>query len=476
MGRTKQTLLLRLLGLCLTLTLASLAYSQGATDATLNAVRTSDRTDRAANGKLAPDITAAEHMRRAGIYMANRAFEPAREHYQAVVDNYPNDTNVPAALYGAGRTYYQERRYEEARQVYEKVAHDYPQTKEGREGANFAASSLLRMGHGAEAAARYAEYIEKYPNGERIDTAHLNIIDGYRESGRPQDAIIWINRTRERFAGNVVEINAIFARLRLDIALADWQHAVQTADELLQKPFPTGANTNADEVLYLRAHSLERGGRASDAIRTYLMIPDNVSSYYGGLATNRLAAINDSTARQRASERMQSVQAAVNSTAGDYPAPYSFQVVKEAKKRGLDPRLVLAIMKEESAFKPNAKSPSAARGLLQLTIDAAQKYGKRAGINQVTDEALYQPNVNIAIGSEYLGELSRMFAGLSEAIAASYNGGEDNAARWLARSNQDDEGIFASEVGFTESKNYVFKVMSYYRAYRQLYTSDLKRR
>jgi soluble lytic murein transglycosylase len=476
MGRTKQTLLLRLLGLCLTLTLASLAYSQGATDATLNAVRTSDRTDRAANGKLAPDITAAEHMRRAGIYMANRAFEPAREHYQAVVDNYPNDTNVPAALYGAGRTYYQERRYEEARQVYEKVAHDYPQTKEGREGANFAASSLLRMGHGAEAAARYAEYIEKYPNGERIDTAHLNIIDGYRESGRPQDAIIWINRTRERFAGNVVEINAIFARLRLDIALADWQHAVQTADELLQKPFPTGANTNADEVLYLRAHSLERGGRASDAIRTYLMIPDNVSSYYGGLATNRLAAINDSTARQRASERMQSVQAAVNSTAGDYPAPYSFQVVKEAKKRGLDPRLVLAIMKEESAFKPNAKSPSAARGLLQLTIDAAQKYGKRAGINQVTDEALYQPNVNIAIGSEYLGELSRMFAGLSEAIAASYNGGEDNAARWLARSNQDDEGIFASEVGFTESKNYVFKVMSYYRAYRQLYTLDLKRR
>ena len=476
MGRTKQTLLHKLLGLCLTLTLASLAYSQGATDATLNAVRASDSTDRSKSGKLAPDITAVEHMRRAGVYMANRAFAPAREHYQAVVDNYPNDLNLPAALYGVARTYYQERRYEDARQVYERVAHDYPQTKEGREGGNFAASSLLRMGRGAEAAARYTEYLEKYPNGERVDTAHLNIIDGYRESGRPQDAIIWINRTRERFVGTVVEINAIFARLRLDIALADWPHATQTADELLQKPFPTGANTSADEVLYLKAHALERGGHAPDAIRIYLMIPDNISSYYGGLATSRLAAINDSTARQRASERLQSVQAAVGSAAGDYPAPYSFQVVKEARKRGLDPRLVLAIMKTESAFKPNAKSPSAARGLLQLTIDAAQKYGKRAGINQVTDESLYQPNLNIAIGSEYLGELSRMFAGLAEAIAASYNGGEDNAARWLARSNQTDEGIFASEVGFTESKNYVFKVMSYYRAYRQLYTSDLKRR
>lgn len=476
MGRPRHSFLNGLFAWCLGLALVPVVYSQGATDATLNAVRNSDRTDRGVNGKLAPDITAAEHMRRAGIYMANRAFAPAREHYQAVVDNYPNDINIPAALFGLGRSYYQERRYEDARQIYEKVAHSYPETKEGREGANFAASSLLRMGRGAEAAARYADYLQKYPNGERADTAHLNIIDGYRESGRPQDAITWINRTRERFAGNVVEINAIFARLRLDIALADWPHAVQTADELMQKPFPSGANTNVDEVLYLKAHALERGGRRPDAIRTYLMIPDNITSYYGGLATSRLVAINDPNARQRASERTQSVQASINSAAGDYPAPYSFQVVKEAKKRGLDPRLVLAIMKTESAFKPNAKSPSAARGLLQLTIDAAQKYGKSAGINQVTDEGLYQPSVNIAIGSEYIGQLSRMFAGLSEAIAAAYNGGEDNVARWLARSNQNDEGVFAAEVGFTESKNYVFKVMSYYRAYRQLYTADLKRR
>jgi len=479
MGRPEQSfysLLQKLFGLYLVLALVPLAYSQSATDASLNAVRISDRADRAANGTFPPQITAAEHMRRAAIYLANRAFASAREHWQAVLDNYPNDISVPAALFGMARSYYVERRYEDARQVYERLAHDYPQTKEGREGSNFAASSLLRMGRGAEAAARYAEYIEKYPNGERLDTAHLNIIDGYREAGQPQDAIIWINRTRERFAGNVVETNAVFARLRLDIALADWPHAVQTADELLQKPLPGGSNTNVDELLYLKAHSLERAGRTQDAVRTYSMIPDNINSYYGGLATNRLASIADPTARQKAAGRSQSVQAALNAVAADYPAPYRLQVVTEAKKRGLDPRLILAIMKQESAFKPNAKSPSAARGLLQLTIDAAQKYAKRAGLNQVTDDSLFQPATNIAVGSEYLSELSRIFAGLPEAIAASYNGGEDNVARWLGRSNQNDEGVFAAEVGFSESKNYVFKVMSYYRAYRQLYDSNLKRR
>ena len=123
-----------------------------ASDASLNAVRASDQIDRAA--KVKPQISATEHMRRAGIYMANRAFAPAREHWQAVLNDYPNDSNIPAAIFGIARSLYQERRYEEARQMYERVARDYPETKEGREGANFAASSLLRMGKGAEAAAR----------------------------------------------------------------------------------------------------------------------------------------------------------------------------------------------------------------------------------------------------------------------------------------------------------------------------------
>src|SRR6266404_7198739 len=381
------------LRIILAIGLASAVYPQGSSDTVLNAVRSSDRAERAANAKLAPRITAAEHMRRASIYMTNRAFAPAREHWQAVIDNFPYDVNVPAALYGLARSYYQERRYEEARQIYERLAHDYPQTKEGREALNFSASSLLRMGRGAEAAARYAEYLEKYPNGERIDTAYLNIIDGLREAGRPQEAIVWVNRTRERFPGTAIDVNALFARLRLDIAIGDWQHAVQSADELLSKPVPNGTNTNADEVLYLKAHSLERAGRIQEAIRTYLMIPDNLNSYYGGMATNRLIATGDPTARQRAAERSQAVQTAIANAAADYPAPYRLQIVSEARKRGLDPRLVLSIMKQESRFKPNAKSPSAARGLLQLTIDAAQKYAPRSGIKQVTEDSLYRPEV-----------------------------------------------------------------------------------
>ncbi|HKP36638.1 MAG TPA: transglycosylase SLT domain-containing protein [Pyrinomonadaceae bacterium] len=449
------------------------AYAQGTGDAALSAIRFSDRTDRL--GKDAGQVSSAEHLRRAGIYLANRLFAEAREHWQAIINTNPNDTNVPAALLGMGRSYYVERRYEEARQVYERLAREFPQTKEGREGLNFSASSLLRMGRGAEAAARYAEYLSKYPNGERIDTAHLNAIDGYRESGRTQDAMTWVDRTRQRFAGTSTEAGAIFARLRLDIAIGDWPHAVQIADELLRRPL-SGSGTSADEVLYLKAHSLQRAGRQQDAIQVYSLIPDNGFSYYGELATKRLASMRDGAANQRANERSANARATIAGAAEDYPAPFRFQILKEADKRGVDPRLVLSIMRQESQFKSGARSPSAARGLLQLTIDAAKRYSGKAGVSRVTEDSLYRPDVSIAIGSEYLSDLSRMFAGLPEAMAAAYNGGEDNVARWLARSNQNDEGVFASEVGFTESKNYVFKVMANYRAYRQLYDSKLNRR
>ena len=62
-----------------------------------------------------------------------------------------------------------------------------------------------------------------------------------------------------------------------------------------------------------------------------------------------------------------------------------------------------------------------------------------------------------------------------EPVAASYNGGEDNVARWVKRANAKDPGVFTAEIGFDETKDYVQKVMTNYRAYKQLYTVDLVR-
>ncbi len=448
---------------------------QAASETTLASVRRSDASARDARGNL-PKLSQAEHMRRAAIYLSNRAFAEARTHWQALIASYPQDPRVPEALLGIGRSYFLGKIYEDGYVVFNQLVQNYISTKEGREALNYSAASLLRMGRFSESAARYAEYVERFPDGERIDTAHLNVIDTLREANKPEEALVWVTRTRQRFVGTPTETNAIFASLRLYIAEGDWSNAVLVADQLSKRPFTRAVLTTSSEVAYLRAFSLEQAGKKDEALTSYSMVPEGIESYFGWLATQRLIALAAPDGSGIVAERENRVNSAISRVSELYPAPYRQAILSAAKARKLDPRFMLALVRQESVFRPLAKSPAGARGLLQLTIDAAQKYAPAAGMNSLRESQLYQPETSIMLGAEYLEHLTKLFPQMLEPVAASYNGGEDNVARWLKRSKRKDAGVFTSEIGFEETKGYVQKVMANYRVYRQLYTVDLIRR
>jgi soluble lytic murein transglycosylase-like protein len=450
--------IIALVALSFVFSIASFAQS----DAALAQVTVKDKSSRDANGKI-QTLTATEHVYRAEVYMANRHFPEAREHWQKIFDVYGSDAAMAKALMGTGRAYMWERGYAQAIPFFDRAVQGYADTKEGRESLAFKGACLVRLGKNVEAANAYQLYTTMFPTGERIETSYLNIIDALREAKKYDEANLWVDKTRTRFSGMPTATNALQARLRMEIARQSWQKAVEAADALRTVNNFRSSMTSLDETNYLKAFALEKLGKKSDAVAVYSAI--SVNSYYGGLATDKLSAAKVS--------RTSSVS---NFSASEYPVLYRAELLKYAKTKNIDPRFVLAIMKQESSFRANAKSPSAARGLLQLVYDTAIKYNKQAGYSTMEADDLYQPPVNIAIGSTYIADLKKQFGGLYEAIAASYNGGDDNAARWLNRSNPKDAGIFAAEVGFAETKNYVFKVMNNYRVYRELYTEDLLKR
>ena len=432
-------------------------------DAELRSVVGKDRAIRESNGGRLPTLSAMENLSRGIVYFTNRQFPEAREHLQQIIDNYPSDAGIPAALFMTGRAYMWERKYTEAIPYLDRVSREFPATKDGREGLAFKGACHIRIGKNAEAAKIYEQYTVMYPAGERIDSAYLNMIDALRESGQYDQAVSWVGKTRERFSGMPTEANALHAKLRMEVYRGHWADAVATADTMLAQVRFTGAMTSTDEVKYLKAVALDKSGKHSEAIAVYSSIPNSGTSYYGGLAADRLVATAQIKRTSFTSPKLSQ----------DFPTAFRTEVLQYSKAKKLDPRFVLAIMKQESTFKPGAKSPSAARGLLQLTIDAALKYYKKAGFPALQPDDLYQPRINIAIGCEYIAALRDQFGGLYEAIAASYNGGEDNAARWLNRSKPKEPGIFTAEIGFAETKNYVFKVMTNYRIYRDLYDENL---
>ncbi len=435
-------------------------------DAALKLVTEQDKTSRDGQGKLLT-LTVNEHLSRADVYMANRHFPEAREHWQKILDNYSSDTNaMPKALFGMGRSLMWERQYEKSVSWFDKLLKDFAATRDGREGLAFKGACLIRLGKNAEAAKTYELYTIMFPSGEKIEAAYLNIIDALREAKKYDEANLWVDKTRVRFSGMPVETNALHARLRIELFRQNWNEAVKTADDLLFLKKFSDSMVTADEVKYLKGFALEKLGRKVDAIAAYSSINETITSYYGGLANEKLRQLS-------AGNQIQNTSSVSAKYAKDYPVVFRTELLRSAKSFKIDPRFVLAIMKQESSFRPNAKSPSAARGLLQLVFDTATKYNKKAGYVSLKPDDLYMPSVNIAIGSVYIAELRDQFSGLYEAIAASYNGGEDNAARWLNRSKPKEAGIFTAEIGFAETKNYVYKVMSNYRVYRELYTEDL---
>jgi soluble lytic murein transglycosylase-like protein len=452
-----------LLSIAFTILLGVNMFAQ-TSDAALRRAMQLDAEQRDSAGKL-PTLSADEHLSRAETYMANRLFPQAREHWQKFLDNYPNDAGMSKALFGTARSYMWERDYDKAVFWFEKLNGD--RSKDGREGLAFKGASFVRLGKNLDAARVYEQYVQLFPNGERIESAHLNLIDAYREAGRYDDANRWVDRTVEWFSGKPAETNALHARLRMEIFRERWDEAIRTADRLLAGRTFAGSMASADEVRYLKGHALEKAGRKQLAMDTYASIGNSYTSYYGGLASERLAK---SGAKMHLPGSLSAKQIA------DSPAMFRSELIQAGRKFKVDPRFLLAIMKQESSFRPSAKSPAGARGLLQLVFDTAIKYKTKAGYPNLQPDQLYSPSVNIALGAAYIADLKSQFGGLYEAIAASYNGGEDNAARWLNRSKPREAGIFASEVGFAESKAYVFKVMNNYRIYKELYTEDLQRR
>ncbi len=446
------------------------AFGQVYNDATLSRVISLDKLSVDVSGNLRT-LPVKDHMYRADVYMSNRQFSNAREHWNKVLTQYPNEPNIPKALFGMGRSNMWERNYDVAVSWFDKLVKNHLSTSWGQEGLAYKGACFVRLGKNLEAAQTYQQYTVMFPYGKRIESSFLNIIDAYREASRYDDANAWVDKTRKKFNGTTTEVNALHARLRMEIYRSNWNEVLRTANELLRLNNFKGTMAFEYEVKYLKAYALEKLGNRTQAVSTYTAIPASPTSYYGGLATERISALGGSTVY-----RNRQMKNASRRVARLYPVRFRAELLRYSKSRGIDPRFVLAIMKQESSFRPKAKSFAAARGLLQLTYDTALKYNKEAGFNKISGTDLYRPNVNIAIGSVYIAKLKNQFGGLYEAIAASYNGGEDNVTRWLNRSNPKKEAIFTSEVGFSETKKYVFKVMSNYRVYQELYTENLLRK
>ena len=156
-----------------------------------------------------------------------------------------------------------------------------------------------------------------------------------------------------------------------------------------------------------------------------------------------------------------------------YPARFRESLLKHATARNLDPRFVLSIARQESRFQADAKSVAAARGMMQFIPATANQIAGELKLASFAQDDLYNPDTAILFGSQYLANLFKLFPDQPQAVAGAYNGGEDNLARWIARSRSTEPDRYVPEIGFSQTKDYVHKVLANYWTYQRLYDAQL---
>jgi soluble lytic murein transglycosylase len=151
-----------------------------------------------------------------------------------------------------------------------------------------------------------------------------------------------------------------------------------------------------------------------------------------------------------------------------FPRPWDDVVHSESASAGVPSPLTWAIMREESAFNPDARSVANAVGLMQLLTGTARLMARGTQL-PADEESLRRPEVSIALGTRLLGSLRASFAGNPALAIAAYNSGSGAVRRWLRERGGDDFDLFVERIPFDETRNYLKRVLSSEAAYAYLY-------
>lgn len=154
-----------------------------------------------------------------------------------------------------------------------------------------------------------------------------------------------------------------------------------------------------------------------------------------------------------------------------YPLKYEDEILKYSNNYNLDPYLIAAIISVESGFEEKATSHKGAIGLMQILPKTGEWAADEIGLKSFNEDMLYQPEINIRIGTWYVNKLNNQFNDIKLVLAA-YNGGSGNVSKWLKNKKYSPDGKKLKEIPFKETSDYLEKVELRKKIYEYVYKGE----
>jgi soluble lytic murein transglycosylase len=157
-----------------------------------------------------------------------------------------------------------------------------------------------------------------------------------------------------------------------------------------------------------------------------------------------------------------------------FPMPFKTAVLERTQQIGLDPAYVYGLIRQESRFIMDARSGVGAAGLMQVMPATARWTAKKIGLTDFQPHHITQRDTNIAVGTGYLKLVLDSFAGSMPMAAAAYNAGPSRPRTWRGQTGGPvmEAAIWAENIPFSETRDYVKKVLSNTTNYAALITGQ----
>ena len=391
--------------------------------------------------------------------------------FREFVRRYPNAKTAPEALWQAAMAYERRGRHSDARKLFIALAKAYPKSTYADQATWRAGFALYQTRQYTAASKAFLRLSRQTTASHLRDQGYYWAGKSYQKLGQKAEARFWIERASEGFPTSYYSARAHAVLGKTENAYIE---APQPGEHLsVGKSYTPSTHIPKGDILAsigLYRDAEREYDRARRLLGRNLFALDDLKPRY-----ERVRAMHKAlqiSAQLVMLERAQGISMTRASFRRLYPTYYWGEINQIARKMNLDPNLMIAIMRQESAFNTTAVSRAGARGLMQVMPQTGRDMARLVKLKNFSTADLHDPHTSILLGGKHLSDHMRVFRKdkhrqLSLALSA-YNAGLDAAKRWAKRLTKQDVDEFIERIPYKETRNYVKLVYRNYRVYSYL--------
>lgn len=385
--------------------------------------------------------------------------DEARSVFERLTQQYPRHDRAAEAWYAIGRIFQESKEDSRAAAAFQRLAALFPDNAQAREGRWRQGWMAYRRGDFRQAETLFAALARSAPDSPEGESALYWQARAAGQLGQTEKAAEIYRDLLQRYPDGYY---AVWVEKRLQVPAPPLDPGAEgvaspPSSLLLNQHYRRSQELSAIGLLDLARRELDlaKEGTSHDPALTRFLLAE-YGRLDGHAAALRLALSLDREGRGKWQRYL-------------FPHAYWEIVSAQAQEKRLDPYLVLALIRQESLFDPEAVSPAQAYGLMQLLpATAARMTGSSPGVSSLTT-----PAFNVRAGTKYLRQLLDLYDNNLIMAVAAYNAGEGAVDKWRTRYPGLAPDEFAESISYRETRNYVKLVLRNYRTYQRLYGRTL---